>query len=157
MVVYGESEKKERVFKLKNLKTGDERTYTMIDCFGAIVFHDHKVLLVKNHGVGRGFPKGHAEGDETLEQGALRELEEETGIKNPKSLDDAISQTSYFYDDGRAIFKTVYYKHYMVENDAVTLQTEELAEYRWVSRNEALKLLSRDMHHLVDGVAKYFS
>lgn len=84
-------------------------------------------------------------------------MEEETGITNVTLLDDGISQTSYFYDNGESIFKTVYYKHFTTKSDAVKLQEAELADYRWVNREEAIKLLPRDMHHLIDGVAKYFA
>ncbi len=57
VVILGGSEKEKHVFKLKNLQIGEEREYAMVDCYGAIVFCNHKVLLVKNHQGGRGFPK----------------------------------------------------------------------------------------------------
>lgn len=59
---------------------------------GVIVHRDRKVLVGKrknSHGAGNwGFPGGHIEWNETFEQCALRELEEETGIRgaNPKFI-----------------------------------------------------------------------
>jgi ADP-ribose pyrophosphatase YjhB (NUDIX family) len=70
----------------------------------AIVVSDRKILLVK-----RGkrpyknlwcLPTGFAESGESIEEAALRELEEETGIKGQiLSLIDVESCTSYFYGD----------------------------------------------------------
>lgn len=86
----------------------------------------------------------------------LREVEEETGITKLKSLDDAVRQTSYFYDNGEAIFKTIFYKAFSVTNEKVTLQKEELADYRRAAREEALELLPLSMHHLLDTASRYF-
>ena len=49
VVSYGDNERDNNIFKMKNLKTGEEKTYTMVDCYGTILFHDKKTLLVKNH------------------------------------------------------------------------------------------------------------
>ncbi len=65
-------------------------------------------------------------------------------------------QTSYFYDNGEPIFKTIQYKVFNIESDKVKLQTEELAKYAWATQEEALRLLPRDMHHLIASVKEYF-
>ena len=91
-----------------------------------------------------------------MEESMLRELAEETGIKKVKSLGDAVYTTSYFYNNGDPVFKTIHYKAYSTDSDKVVLQTEELAEYRWVNAEGAKKLLPSDMQHLIQSVAHYF-
>jgi 8-oxo-dGTP pyrophosphatase MutT (NUDIX family) len=52
---------------------------------GGVVFRDidgkpHVLLIIFDNGTGLSFPKGHPEGKESLEETALREVEEETGL-----------------------------------------------------------------------------
>lgn len=70
----------------------------------SIVVDDRKILLVKRgNRPYRGkwcLPSGFAETDESIEEAALRELEEETGIRgNIINLVDVDSCTNYFYGD----------------------------------------------------------
>ena len=53
---------------------------TEVSC-GIIVFDGDKVLLIKHNGGHTSFPKGHVEKGENFEVTAIRETEEETGIK----------------------------------------------------------------------------
>ena len=47
---------------------------------GGIIMDGPCILMVR-HAVGFGFPKGHVEPDESVEQAAVREVREEAGIK----------------------------------------------------------------------------
>ena len=47
---------------------------------GVVVFKDDLVLIIKHKNGHIDFPKGHVEGNETLEETAIREVFEETGI-----------------------------------------------------------------------------
>ncbi|MFA6919074.1 MAG: NUDIX domain-containing protein [Patescibacteria group bacterium] len=47
------------------------------------------------------FPKGHVEEGESEAEGALRELEEETGIKNVELFPDFRQQTHFFFKQNR--------------------------------------------------------
>ena len=50
---------------------------------GGVVVRDGKIIFVKfSDGQGITFPKGHVEQGETYEQAALREVGEETGLKD---------------------------------------------------------------------------
>ncbi len=53
-------------------------------------------------------PKGHVEGGETLEQTAIREIGEETGLMSIKII-DKLDKIHFFYRmDGKLIFMTTY-------------------------------------------------
>ena len=65
-------------------------------------------VLVTQHSKHKGwdFPKGHREIYESEEQTALREVEEETGIK--AEIIEKVGKTQYFYyEEGSRVLKTV--------------------------------------------------
>ena len=78
---------------------------------GGIVFKNEKgslKVLVTQHSGHKGwdFPKGHLELGESSEAAALREVEEETGIK--AEILGKVGQTQYFYyEAGARTLKTV--------------------------------------------------
>ena len=81
-----------------------------------------KVLVTQHSGhKGWDFPKGHREIYESEEQTALREVEEEVGIK--AEIIEKIGQTQYFYyEEGERVLKTVvfYLMKYLGEGEATT-------------------------------------
>ena len=81
-----------------------------------------KVLVTQHSGhKGWDFPKGHREIYESEEQTALREVEEEVGIK--ASIIEKAGQTQYFYyEEGERVLKTVvfYLMKYLGEGEAST-------------------------------------
>lgn len=92
-----------------------------------------------------GFPKGHLEGEETPAAAAMRETAEETG------LDDLLLHGPiriidwHFRFKGRYIHK--YCHFFLFESPAalvVPQEEEGITDHRWLSLEEALKLLSYD-------------
>ena len=110
---------------------------------GAIVYkvegNEIKYLLIMLIRGNWGFPKGHFEGEETEKETAVREIFEETGL-NVKFHDDFRETIQYF--PAPFIFKTVI--SFLVEavTDNVKIQTDEVAEYRWATYDEAAKLIT---------------
>lgn len=72
---------------------------------GGIVFKKDgrgwKVLMVKNRRGAWTFPKGRVEEEENLEEAALREVEEETGIK--AEIERYVGSVEYTYHKGEGI------------------------------------------------------
>lgn len=106
-----------------------------------------QVLVVQNHRKSRsdeywwGFPKGHLEADETSEQAAVREVEEETGIK--AGILDKIGESKYIITmGGEKINKTViiYLMNY-ISGEPVP-QESEVAAVRWMDSSMALQTLT---------------
>ncbi len=95
-----------------------------------------KVLLTQHSGhKGWEFPKGHIEIGESSEQAALREVEEEAGVK-AEVLEKA-GQCQYFYfEEGKRVLKTVtfYLMKYLDEGEATTAY--EVADKVWLSASE---------------------
>ncbi|HSJ92632.1 MAG TPA: NUDIX hydrolase [Gaiellaceae bacterium] len=88
------------------------------------------------------FPKGKAEPGEADETCALREVEEETGLRC--ELEDELPSTEYL--DGRGRPKRVRYWRMRVVSGGIELRNE-VDDARWVSLGAARELLtySRDV------------
>lgn len=88
------------------------------------------------------FPKGHMEKNEKEEQTALRELKEETGIKNAEILDNFRETVKYFFKNGReTVYKEVVFFLAETHSDDVKLSSEHIG-YAWLSYEHAYKKLT---------------
>lgn len=120
----------------------DERSYGIIPIArepnGTILF------LIVQHTEGHfAFPKGRAVGDETYEQTALRELCEETGIRECQLLPAVSFNDHYSFErNGHLISKDVKYFVGKVRKQQITLSTDELKDYRWAPFSEAIRLIT---------------
>src|SRR3990167_9054227 len=90
-------------------------------------------VLVTQHSKHKGwdFPKGHREIYESEEQTALREVEEETGVK--AEILERVGETKYFYyEEGEKVLKTVafYLMKYISQGEATT--AFEVSGTKWL-------------------------
>jgi bis(5'-nucleosidyl)-tetraphosphatase len=91
-----------------------------------------------------GFPKGHLIDGEEILQGAMRELWEETGIRDITLIPGFTEHITYRVNRaGRFRRKTVTYFLGRVETPTVRL-SEEHSEHRWAIVEDARKLLGFD-------------
>lgn len=114
-----------------------------------------KVLVTQHSGhKGWDFPKGHIEEGESSEVAAVREVEEETGVK--AEIVEKVGKTEYFYFDptssargglrgakkGERVFKTVVYflMRYVGEGEATT--AFEVSEKVWLRVDEVEERLT---------------
>jgi 8-oxo-dGTP pyrophosphatase MutT (NUDIX family) len=102
-----------------------------------------KVFLIKHKkGEHWGFPKGHAENQETAQMAAIRETKEECGLNFKRFLFDIpLEETYVFTREKEKISKTVLYFIAEVEGEP-KLQPEEIADGRWFSLIDARKQLT---------------
>ena len=97
-------------------------------------------------------PKGTPIAGETLEETALREVGEETGLTvRIVSPLDAIRYT--FVQHGRRIHKTVHYFLMEPTGGSLDLHDREFEEVRWISFEEAQGLLSFETERSLVGLA----
>src|SRR5918999_5539398 len=89
-----------------------------------------------------GFPKGHLLEGEALLSGAMRELWEETGIREVSLVSGFTEHVTYRVNRaGRFRQKTVTYFLGRVETSAVRL-SDEHSEHRWAVVEDARKILT---------------
>jgi 8-oxo-dGTP diphosphatase len=86
-------------------------------------------------------PKGKLDDGESFEDGALREVEEETGVRG--RIVGELDPTTYLDRKGRR--KLVRWYRMTVDGDPREfIPNDEIDELRWLTREEALDLVSYD-------------
>ena len=103
--------------------------------------HGHwEVFLIQHQGSRYwGFPKGHAEENETPIQAALRELKEETNLECVRILKEEPFMEQYqFLINGERVLKRVFYFAAEVAG-RVELQTAEINDGLWIPIPEAVE------------------
>lgn len=101
------------------------------------------ILLIQHVNGGHwGFPKGHAEPNETSKQAAVRELKEETNLNLSKFLyDKPLIENYIFIKDNQTVRKTVEY--YLVEvSGDILFQGHEVLKGGWFSLSQARERLT---------------
>lgn len=120
---------------------------------------DLYILCVKNHKSGQwGLPKGTPEKNERPIETTLRELEEETGIKEIEISEGKTFTEKYSFERDDILYhKTVTYFLGFVQE--MVLNQENLVgvdELKWIKINEANKLFSfKELIYLCEKVEKY--
>ncbi len=90
-----------------------------------------------------GLPKGHIEKGESAKEAALRELHEETGLKESeiKTYPEFRETNKYYFKhEGETIFKIVIYFLAQTEKETITVSHEH-SDFKWVDLNQAMKLI----------------
>ncbi len=108
-----------------------------------------EVALAGRHADGSWvFPKGTPDGPETLEQTALREVREETGIE--VRIVRPIGVMEYWFAaGGERVHKLVYFFLMEATGGDVSLHDHEYDEVRWVPVADARVLLSFDSYRTI--------
>jgi 8-oxo-dGTP pyrophosphatase MutT (NUDIX family) len=140
--------------KLKTKKTKKRRPaskavheYTA----GGMVFRrlldvpDIEILLIQDPKKRWTIPKGHVEPGESLEQTAVREIREETGLVKLK-IRDKLDKINFFYRlNGKLIFMTTHV--FLIEalgdsSHLIPEDSEGIVDAKWFPAEEALSLIA---------------
>jgi 8-oxo-dGTP pyrophosphatase MutT (NUDIX family) len=127
---------------------------------GAIVFRRESraiLYLILHYEEGHwGYPKGHIEKGETIDETVRREIREETGIIDLEFLSGFKELTKYFFvSEGQRIFKTVVFLLARTPTQEVKLSFEHIG-YDWLPFEEALERITfKDEKTLLQKAEKY--
>ena len=106
---------------------------------------DIRVLLIRDPYQNWGLPKGHVEASETVAQAALREVEEETGLRSLILGDSLATIDWYFRHDGVLVHKPC--EFFLIESpngDPVPDESEGITECRWLPIEAAIDKITYD-------------
>jgi len=137
---------------LEELKKAFWKKFTIIQAAGGLVTNkNNEILMIFRRGKWD-LPKGKLDKGETLEQCAVREVAEETGLQNI-SLQKALVTTYHTYhESGKFILKeSHWYKMTTTGKQALAPQAEEdIAEARWVKKTGLPELLKNTFPSIKD-------
>ena len=126
--------------------------YLEVNAGGGLVTNSKgEFLLIRRSGLWD-LPKGHQEAREAIEDTALREVEEETGLKG-LILGKFIRVTDHtYFRNNQWHLKHTWWYSMTCQNDQETVpQTEEgITEIRWVEKSELKELLQQTYPTIVE-------
>lgn len=125
---------------------------------GGIVENEEGKILFQFRRGKWDLPKGKLDDGESIEECALREVEEETGLTNIE-LGEFIGVTHHFYTekDTEIEKETHWFAMKITGNPKLVPQLEEdITELRWVAENELKDYLSNSFDNIVAITEKYF-
>jgi len=116
---------------------------------GKVVNSKGEILFIKREGVWD-LPKGFVEKGESLEQGALREIEEETGVSNLEIIDELTTTYHTYRYRGNLVLKVSHWFNVKTSFDGeLKPQTEEgITEVKWLRPSEVDKALKNTWENI---------
>src|SRR6478735_4814877 len=129
---------------IKSLKKAFYKKFMLIKAAGGLVTNEHGDLLFIFRKNKWDLPKGKLEEGENIESCAVRETEEETGLKGVK-LGKSLITTHHTYDEsGHHILKETYWYKLTVKGkqDLKPQLEEQITEIRWVNPNALEEVLA---------------
>lgn len=131
--------------------------YDFIEAAGGIVKRKKKYLFIKRNGFWD-IPKGKLEKKESIEEGAVREIEEECGITSPIIVNRiGITYHTYRYENKPTIKKTYWFA---LEYDGPKLVKGQLDEgitkVEWLKIDELDKVKKKTFPSILEVIQLYF-
>jgi 8-oxo-dGTP pyrophosphatase MutT (NUDIX family) len=128
---------------------------------GGLVFNDKNELLMIFRRGKWDLPKGKLDEGETIEACAVREVQEETGLKNIAIEKFAgLTYHEYYdkYSEKDVIKETHWYKMHALTEQSLTPQTEEdIEQIEWVDKNAVAEKLSNSYPNIIEIINKISS
>ncbi len=131
--------------------------YTLIDAAGGVVRNtENKLLFIFRLGKWD-LPKGKMDEGETLEQTAIREVEEECGISKLKITGKILTTYHTYTLKGKNILKSSHWFAMTTkDNSPLIIQTEEhITDARWVKHKEIPELLNEAYPSIAEVMKEY--
>ncbi|MEO6230351.1 MAG: NUDIX domain-containing protein [Ferruginibacter sp.] len=142
---------------LEKLKKAFFKHFKAIEAAGGVVVNDKKEILFIFRLNKWDLPKGKLEKGETLEDCAIREVEEETGLVNLK-LKKKIGETYHTYNAfGKHFIKTShwYYITCSKKQNLVPQTEEDITDIEWISESDISKPMKNTYASIDDIITKF--
>jgi 8-oxo-dGTP pyrophosphatase MutT (NUDIX family) len=142
---------------LNELKKAFWKKFTIIKAAGGLVLNEEKKMLMIFRRGKWDLPKGKIDDGETLEQCAVREVEEETGLTKIELLSPLLTTYHTYHEGSKFILKESYWYNMKVSGKQnLQPQTEEdILEIKWVTTKEAEKLFPECFPSVIDVIKEF--
>ncbi|MFT3935386.1 MAG: NUDIX hydrolase [Chitinophagaceae bacterium] len=144
---------------LDELKKAFWKKFTIIKAAGGLVTNkNNEILMIFRRGKWD-LPKGKLDPGETLEECAVREVEEETGIKNIMLQEHLLTTYHTYHESGKFILKESYWYKMKIDGqqELIPQEAEQIAEARWVKKEQTAELIKNTFPSVVDVLEKVAS
>jgi ADP-ribose pyrophosphatase YjhB (NUDIX family) len=123
---------------LEELKKAFFKKFTLIKAAGGFVINEKKEVLMMFRRGKWDLPKGKMDKKETVEACALRETEEETGLKNIQLISPLITTWHTYHEGSRFILKETSWFRMKVsgKQQLVPQLSEDISQLEWVSQTK---------------------
>ena len=145
---------------LEELKTAFFKKFTIVNAAGGFVLNENNDVLMMFRRGKWDLPKGKLDNKESAEDGARRETEEETGLRNITLVSPLITTYHTYHEGTRYILKdTKWFKMKVNGEQKLIPQTkEQITKLEWVGKNELKKYMENSFPSVVDVLqAGFFS
>jgi len=123
---------------LDELKKAFYKKFTIIIAAGGLVENEKKELLLIFRKGKWDLPKGKLDKSEKLEACAIREVEEETGLRSPEIIRPLTITYHTYHEGARFILKESHWYRMKVQGEQklVPQVEEDITDIRWVSKKD---------------------
>ena len=141
---------------LDELKKAFYKKFTIVQAAGGLVLNEKKQMLMIFRRGKWDLPKGKLDDGETLEECAVREVEEETGLCNIKLVSPHLITYHTYHEGTKFILKESHWYNMRVSGEQKLIpQTEEdIHEIKWVTAKDAQKLFPECFPSVIDVIKK---
>ena len=142
---------------LEELKKAFYKKFTIILAAGGLVLNEKKEMLMIHRRGKWDLPKGKLDKGEKLENCAVREVEEETGLQKVKLISPLTITYHTYHEGARFILKESHWYNMKVsgEQKLVPQTEEDIHAIKWVTSKEAEKLFPECFPSVVDVIREF--
>jgi 8-oxo-dGTP pyrophosphatase MutT (NUDIX family) len=142
---------------LEELKKSFYKKFTIVQAAGGLVTNEKKELLMIFRRGKWDLPKGKLDKGEKLEDCAVREVEEETGLKNVKLISPLIITYHTYHEGTKFILKESHWYTMKVngEQKLVPQAEEDISEIKWVTTKESENLFPQCFPSVIDVIKEF--
>ena len=144
---------------LKELKDAFFKKFTLIKAAGGVVLNENKEVLMMFRRGKWDLPKGKMDKKESFEDCAIRETEEETGLKKIKLISPLITTYHTYHEGSKYVLKETRWFTMKVSGEQKLLPqaAEQITKLEWVGKNDLKKYLQNSFPSMNDVLEAGFS
>ena len=144
---------------LSELKDAFFKKFTLIKAAGGFVLNENNEALMMFRRGKWDLPKGKMDKKESFEECAIRETEEETGLKNISLISPLITTYHTYHEGSRFVLKETKWFTMKVnsEQKLIPQAAEQITKLEWVDKNDLKKYLQNSFPSVNDVLKTGFS
>ncbi|HYE55689.1 MAG TPA: NUDIX hydrolase [Chitinophagaceae bacterium] len=142
---------------LEELKKAVFKKFTLIQAAGGLVLDPSKAILFIYRKGKWDLPKGKLDEGETLDQCALREVKEETGLQHVRVIEPLLVTWHVYDEDGHHMLKEThwYLMHATGGQELAPQHEEQISQIKWISEDE-LRSYTQNTYALIRDVLREY-